>query len=169
MYMDPTFRIDSTKANPSAAVKMVRKELLPAYQQLVVSNKVEVAPAALAGALISEEKPDHWLKITKLPNDAHHGLRGAYMVASTIFATIFDRSPEGLSVHRMEAHYVINGAVKTKDGGHKIIVEGKTHMEYFDDGPIQMLSDEDMKFIQGKAWAAVQEWKLYSKVEPAKP
>jgi len=164
MYMEPTRRMDNARGE-----KVVRNSVLPAYRQLMVSNKVEVAPAALAGALICKEKPDYWLKITKLPNDAHHGLRGAYAVASTIFATIFDRSPEGLPVHRMEAHYTINGTVKPKDGGHKITVEGKTHMEYFSDGPVQMLSDEDMKFIQGKAWAAVQEWKLYSKVEPAKP
>jgi hypothetical protein len=157
MYMDPTRRMDSARQE-----KDVRGKVLPAYRQLVTTNGVEVAPAALAGALICKEKPEYWLKITELPNDAHHGLRGAYAVACTIVATIFDRSPEGLLVHRMEAHYQIGGTRKDATGK-KVPVEGKLHMGYFDDGPIQMLNDEDMRFIQSKAWAAWQEWKGYGR------
>jgi len=155
IYMDPTHRMESARQE-----KNVREVVLPAYRQLAVNNKVEVAPAALTGQLICRERPDYWLKIKKLPNDAHHGLYGAYAVACTIFATIFDRSPEGLAVKRMEAHYQVGG--KRKDAnGKKIPVEGKLHMEYFDDGPVEMLSDDDMNLIQSKAWKACQEWHEY--------
>ena len=157
MYMDPTRRMDSARQE-----KSVRETVMPAYRQLAASNRVEVAPAALTGQLICKERPDYWLKIQKLPGDAHHGMRGAYAVACTIFATIFDRSPEGLPIHRMEAHYSIGGTRKGADGK-KVPVAGKMHMEYFDDQPIEDLSDRDMRFIQTQAWNTWQEWNIQAR------
>jgi hypothetical protein len=152
MYMDPTRRMDSARNEKSV------RDAMAVYRQLAASNKVEVAPAALTCLLINKEKPEYWLKINKLPKDAHPGLRGSYAIACTIFAAIFDRSPVGLPVHRMEAHYQIGGKGKDAEGK-PIRLEGKQHMGYFDDGPVQTLSDEDMRFMQGKAWEAWREWK----------
>jgi hypothetical protein len=160
MYMDPTRRFDSVKQEKSVRAAM------EAYRDLAGSNRVEVAPAALTGLLINKERPEKWLKIRKLPDDAHHGLNGAYAVACTIFATIFDRSPEGLDVRRLEAHYQIRWpgiAWKQDAGGRKVKAEPhKKHMAYFDDGPVRMLTDEDRLVIQAKAWLAVHEWKAFA-------
>jgi hypothetical protein len=153
MYMDPTRRFDSAKQEKSIRAAM------EAYRDLARSNQVEVAPAALTGLLVSQERPEKWLKIKKLPNDAHHGLYGAYAVACTIFAAIFDRSPEGLGVRRLEAHYQISAWKKDTDGKKAKVEPFKEHMGYFDDGPVQTISDEDRRLIQAKAWQAWREWK----------
>jgi hypothetical protein len=153
LYMDPTRRFDSVKQEPSVRAAMA------AYRNLARSNQVEVAPAALTGLLINRERPVKWLKIRKLPDDAHHGLHGAYAVACTLFAAIFDRSPEGLDVRRLEAHYQIS-PWKQDPGGRKVKAEPhKEHMGYFDDEPVTSISDDDRRLIQAKAWAAWQEWK----------
>jgi hypothetical protein len=153
MYMDPTRRFDSAKQEKSIRAAM------EAYRDLARSNQAEVAPAALTGLLVSQERPEKWLKIKKLPNDAHHGLYGAYAVACTIFAAIFDRSPEGLDVRRLEAHYQISAWKKDADGKKAKVEPFKGHMGYFDDGPVQTISDEDRRLIQAKAWEAWRQWK----------
>jgi hypothetical protein len=159
LYMDPTRRFDSVKQEKSVRAAM------EAYRDLARSNRVEVAPAALTGLLINRERPEKWLKIRKRPDDAHHGLYGAYAVACTIFAALFDRSPQGLNVRRVEAHYRISNWKQGPDGRKVKVETYKAHMAYFADHSVETLSDEDMRLIQSKSWQAWQEWKGFARTE----
>ena len=53
-----------------------------------------IAPVGLAFARAEEEVP--WMQVLAMGSNGHPGLLGTYLSAATIYATVFDRSPEGL-------------------------------------------------------------------------
>jgi hypothetical protein len=131
-------------------------ETMAVYRQLALRNRVAVAPAALTCLHVNREKPEFWLKEPKAPGDVHPGLRGSYAIACSIFTAVFDRSPAGLPVRRMESHFQIGTKVKDADGKlplNKNYVWGTEHNATLD--------DRDMRLMQDKAWQAWQEWKDY--------
>jgi hypothetical protein len=126
------------------------------YRQLALSNGVSVAPAALACLRVNGERPEYWLKDPKGAGDVHPGLRGSYTIACNIFTAIFDRSPAGLPVRRMESHFQIDTKAKDANGKpllNKTYVWGTEHNATLD--------DRDMRLMQDQAWQAWQEWKDY--------
>ena len=62
-----------------------------------LANRIDVAVASmsLAGLRCQTQRPDLTLRFI---NDAHLNQTMAYLTACTLYAAIFDRSPEGLSV-----------------------------------------------------------------------
>ena len=62
-----------------------------------LANRIDaaVAPMSLAGLRCQTQRPDLTLRFI---NDAHLNQTMAYLTACTLYAAIFDRSPEGLSV-----------------------------------------------------------------------
>jgi hypothetical protein len=67
--------------------------IVAAHRQLEADLGPRVAPVGLAFANASDERPE----LEMLAADAEHQSRyGAYLAAVTLFATLFERSPEGL-------------------------------------------------------------------------
>jgi hypothetical protein len=62
---------------------------------LADSIDAAVAPMSLVGLLCQTERPDLTLRFV---NDAHLNQTMAYLTACTLYAALFDRSPEGLPV-----------------------------------------------------------------------
>jgi len=68
-------------------------DIIGAHRQLEADLGVSVAPVGLAFARSLAERPD----LAVLGSDAEHQTwHGAYLAAATIYATLFDRSPEDL-------------------------------------------------------------------------
>jgi hypothetical protein len=68
-------------------------DVIEAHRQLEAELGATVAPAAYAFELARAERPD-----LKLIGDdrVHATWEGAYLAAATVYATLFERSPEGL-------------------------------------------------------------------------
>jgi hypothetical protein len=67
--------------------------LRPAQRQLEAELGVTIAPVAVAMANALEERPD--LAVISF-DKVHEAYAGTYLAVATIYATLFDRSPEGL-------------------------------------------------------------------------
>lgn len=68
-------------------------DVIEAHRALEAELGVHVAPAAYAFELAEAERPDLQL----IGDDLVHATwEGAYLAAATVYATLFDRSPEGL-------------------------------------------------------------------------
>ena len=68
-------------------------DVVEAHRTLESELGVSVAPAAYAFELAEAERPD----IELIGDDEVHATwEGAYLAAATVYATLFDRSPEGL-------------------------------------------------------------------------
>jgi hypothetical protein len=71
-------------------------EIVAAHRQVEAELGAKVAPVGVAMADALAERPD----LAMLAPDAEHeSLAGTYLAAAVIYATIFDRSPEGLPFH----------------------------------------------------------------------
>ncbi|HAT59917.1 MAG TPA: hypothetical protein DCS60_03990 [Opitutae bacterium] len=77
---------------PEGAVVMKKENSIAA-----LTNRVEaqIAPMALIGYRCQSECPDLTLRFV---NDAHLNHKMACLTAATLYAAMFERSPEGLSV-----------------------------------------------------------------------
>jgi hypothetical protein len=71
-------------------------DVIEAHRTLEAELGVRVAPAAYAFELARAERPD----LRLIDDDRVHATwNGAYLAAATVYATLFDRSPEGLPYH----------------------------------------------------------------------
>ena len=68
-------------------------DVIEAHRTLEAELGVSVAPAAYAFELAKAERPD--LELIS-EDEVHASWDGAYLAAATVYATLFDRSPEGL-------------------------------------------------------------------------
>ena len=69
-------------------------DLVDAHRLIATELDARVAPAGLAFAMANAERPD--LELIEV-DDTHATWEGAYLAAATVYATLYDRSPEGLS------------------------------------------------------------------------
>jgi len=71
-------------------------EIADAHRQVEAETGVSVAPVGVAMAKALAERPH----LPMLGADAEHeSMAGTYLAAATIYATLFDQSPEGLPYH----------------------------------------------------------------------
>jgi hypothetical protein len=68
-------------------------DVIEAHRTVEAELGVSIAPAAYAFELAQAERPD--LELVS-DDDVHATWEGAYLAAATVYATLFDRSPEGL-------------------------------------------------------------------------
>lgn len=68
-------------------------DIVTAHRQLASELGIRVAPAGVAFAMAAAERPD--LRLIS-DDEIHATWEGAYLAAATVYATLFDRSPEGL-------------------------------------------------------------------------
>jgi hypothetical protein len=71
-------------------------DVVAAHRQVTLELDAPVAPAALAFEKSEAERPDLLLIG---PDQVHANGVGAYLAALTVYATLFDRDPEGISYH----------------------------------------------------------------------
>jgi hypothetical protein len=69
------------------------EDVMEAHRVVEAELDAKVAPAAVAFELAEAERPDLLLVD---PDHVHATPEGAYLAAATVYATLFDRSPEGL-------------------------------------------------------------------------
>jgi hypothetical protein len=69
-------------------------DIVAAHRQIAQETGARVAPAGVAFAMAQAERPD--LQLIS-DDEIHATWEGAYLAAATVYATLFDRSPEGLS------------------------------------------------------------------------
>ena len=73
-------------------------EIVGAHRQVEAELGAKVAPVGVAMANALAERPD----LAMLGPDAEHeSAAGHYLAAAVIYATVFDRTPEGLPFHHM--------------------------------------------------------------------
>jgi len=79
-----------------------------------LANRIDaaVAPMSLVALRCQTERPDFTLRFV---NDAHLNQTMAYLTACAIYAALFDRSPEGLSIDSITDIRYFNGTQRDKD------------------------------------------------------
>jgi hypothetical protein len=111
------------------------------YSKLGEELGAKVAPAALAWQRSIQQRPDLELYA---PDGVHGNLYGTYLSLCVIYATIFERSPVGLSYH-----YDV-----PPQGSQENIMRRMTY-DMTDFTPI---SEEEAAFLQRIAWETVQDY-----------
>lgn len=101
-----------------------------AYSTLGKELDVKVAPVGLAWASSYNERPDFELYSG---DGIHANLRGLYLTVSVLYATIYDTKPDGLSLWQ-------------------------ALMEEESPESREFLSEEDVAFLDGIAWQALQDF-----------
>lgn len=121
--------------DPSPVLKKARH-----LAELANETESLVAPMSYAAMICQRERPELTLRFE---NDAHLNQRMAYLTACTMYAALFDKSPEGLSVNSVtDIRFLNNDKTSNKDR------DGK---------PITMVfSDKDRADLQRIAWKAYQ-------------
>jgi hypothetical protein len=71
-------------------------DVVAAHRQVALELGAPVAPAALAFERSEAERPD---LVLIGPDQVHADWDGAYLAALTVYATLFDRDPEGIAYH----------------------------------------------------------------------
>lgn len=103
----------------------------------------DVVPMSLVALRCQTERPDLTLRFI---NDAHLNHTMAYLTACTFYATLFDRSPEGLPVNSITDIRFLDKSAKSKDKDR-------------DGNPIKrVFSEKDSAQLQSIAWRAYQEF-----------
>ncbi len=126
------------KAPESAAVMQKAKAIAALAKQVDAS----AAPMSLAGFHCQTERPDLTLRFI---NDAHLNQTMAYLTACCLYAALFDRSPEGLSVDSITDIRYFDNKDRTKDR---------------DGNPItKTFSAKDRADLQRIAWKSYQQFK----------
>ena len=94
---------------PEGAVVMEKENSIA-----TLANRIEaqVAPMALIGYRCQSERPDLTLRFV---NDAHLNHTMAYLTAATLYAAMFDKSPEGLPVDSITDIRFFKGGDKSRD------------------------------------------------------
>ena len=110
-----------------------------------LANRIggDVAPAFLAGLRCQEQRPDLTLRFI---NDAHLNHTMAYLTACSIYAAIFEKSPEGLSLNEITDIRFFENDLNNRDKDR-------------DGNPItKVFSDEDRSDLQRIAWESYLEF-----------
>ncbi|MCH9725096.1 MAG: hypothetical protein K0U86_09355 [Planctomycetes bacterium] len=126
-----------TPPNPKAVLKKAG-EIAALAKQLDVT----AAPMSLVGLNCQTERPDLTLRFV---NDAHLNQTMAYLTACTLYAALFDRSPEGLPVDSITDIRFLDNKDRTKDR------DGKPITTTF--------SKTDRTDLQRIAWKSYQQFK----------
>ena len=94
---------------PEGAVVMEKENSIA-----TLANRIEaqVAPMALIGYRCQSERPDLTLRFV---NDAHLNHTMAYLTAATLYAAMFDKSPEGLPVDSITDIRFFKSGDKSRD------------------------------------------------------
>lgn len=109
---------------------------------LAKSLDVTAAPMSLVGLNCQTERPDFTLRFV---NDAHLNQTMAYLTACTLYAALFDRSPQGLPVDSITDIRFLSKKERTKDR---------------DGNPITTtFSKKDQADLQRIAWESYQQFK----------
>lgn len=106
-----------------------------------LANRIDadVAPAFLAAFYCQQERPDLTLRFI---NDAHLNHTMAYLSACSIYAALFDKSPEGLGLDRITDIRFLDNDPKNRDKDR-------------DGNPItRVFSERDRADLQRIAWKA---------------
>jgi hypothetical protein len=111
-----------------------------AYFHAAREGRAVVAPAGLAWARVRQAHPEIELF---LGSGSHPSPAGTYLVACTFFATLFDRSPVGLTA---------------KIEGHPVNLETEK-VEFDKKAPLADFPRSEAEILQAAAWAAHQEVK----------
>ncbi len=108
----PTTQNAEPLATPPDATAVMNK-----VQQIAALAKridASVAPMSLVALRCQTERPDLTLRFI---NDAHLNQTMAYLTACTLYAALFDRSPEGLAVDSItDIRFLGEDRTKDRDG-----------------------------------------------------
>lgn len=110
-----------------------------------LANRIDadVAPAFLAALRCQQQRPDLALRFI---NDGHLNHVMAYLSACSIYAALFEKSPEGLSLNEITDIRFLDDDPKNKDKDR-------------DGNPItRVFSDKDRTDLQRIAWQTYQEF-----------
>lgn len=114
-------------------VPITHEEIAQAHRDIATELGADVAPVALAIQRTIEERPD--LDV----NDAdgyHPSIYATYLSANVVYATIFDKSPEGLTYLPPKGIYKLSDRETVVDG----------------------ITEEEAAFLQRIAWETVQDY-----------
>lgn len=127
-----TQNAEPLQSRPDSIVVMKKARTLAALADRVDAN---VAPMSLVGLRCQTERPDFTLRFV---NDAHLNQTMAYLTACSLYAAIFEKSPQGLPIDSVTDIRFFKNKDRTKDR------DGK---------PIQRtFSDKDRADLQRIAW-----------------
>jgi len=131
-------------ATPLTAVPDSASVLKKAGEIAALAKQIDAtaAPMSLVALHCQTERPDLTLRFV---NDAHLNQTMAYLTACTLYAALFDRSPEGLPVDSITDIRFLNNNERNKDR------DGK---------PITLtFSQKDRADLQRIAWQSYQQFK----------
>lgn len=131
----------TTPPDPKPVMEKAR-----AIAKLADQIDAEVAPMSLVGLRCQTERPDLTLRFI---NDAHLNHTMAYLSACSIYAALFDRSPEGLPIDSITDIRFFNNQEKDKDRDGKPIT--------------RTFSDKDRADLQRIAWESQLEFRKLRK------
>ncbi len=136
----PTTQNATPLNNPPESAAVLKK----AGEIAALSKQIDAtaAPMSLAALFCQTERPDLTLRFV---NDAHLNQTMAYLTACSLYAALFDRSPEGLPVDSITDIRFLNEKERGKDR---------------DGNPIsKTFSRKDRVDLQKIAWQSYQEFK----------
>lgn len=106
-----TQNAEPLKTAPDSALVMKKAGEIAALAERIDAS---VAPMSLVGLRCQTQRPDLTLRFI---NDAHLNHTMAYLTACSIYAALFDRSPEGLSVDSItDIRFFGDDKTKDRDG-----------------------------------------------------
>jgi hypothetical protein len=133
LYMSPPFKNETDPL-------LTTEGYAVAYGQLGAELGDKVAPAALAWQRSIQERPD--LELYAF-DKIHGNLHGTYLTLCVLYATIFGRSPVGLSYHYSDV----------PKGSDEYIMRW-SGMEWMHEW--KTITDDEASFLQRIAWETVQ-------------
>ncbi len=143
---------NTQNAQPLTAAPESEPVMRKARAIAALADRVEgrAAPMSLVGLRCQTQRPDLTLRFI---NDAHLNKTMAYLTACTLYAALFDKSPEGLPIDSItDIRYL-----ELKDGSYD-----KTKDR--DGQPIrQTFSERDRADLQRIAWEGYQEFQTFRK------
>jgi hypothetical protein len=134
-----TQNAEPLKSRPDPAPVMVKARAIAALADRIDAS---VAPMSLVAQRCQTERPDLTLRFI---NDAHLNQTLAYLTACTLYAALFDRSPEGLPVDSItDIRFLNNDRATGKDRDGKPIT--------------RTFADKDRADLQRIAWQSYKEF-----------
>lgn len=114
------------------------EEIAQAHQDVATELGVDVAPVGLAWQRAQQERPE----LDMYDNDQEHpSIHGTYLAVNVVYATIFGKSPVGLT-------YL------------------PSKMTFFRDGTLRGMTADEAEFLQRIAWETVQDYQTQTQAQP---
>jgi hypothetical protein len=132
------------------------KEIVAAYRKIGQGLGVKVAPVSLAFSRALKERPDLGLYA---PDGQHPSWAGIYLEACVLYATIFERSPVGLT-YRMSGRALGDWQVSSVFEQQVLL-----YLNGFD----WQISEKDAADLQRIAWETVQEYTVLAPTDTSSP